>query len=89
MTYIKLWLKAEGTNKRARTVVLELLGETPQFYHGRKLNRFGEDNSFMCSGVIVDVQELIDKALVTKTKVMEMDKKYGMLTESLDLDGRE
>jgi hypothetical protein len=80
MPYIKLWLKAEGTNKRPRTMVLELIGETPQFYHGRKVNRFGEDNSFMRKdGVVVDLQELIDKALVTKTKALEMNRKHGWL----------
>ena len=70
MPYIKLWLKAEGTNKRPRTMVLELIGETPQFYHGRKVNRFGEDNSFMRKdGVVVDLQ----------TKALEMNRKHGWL----------
>lgn len=88
-TYLKLWLKPNNGRKRPYTVLLQLIAETPLFYHGRKVNCYGEDNSYERRGVLVDVQELIDKALVVKTKVLEMDKKYGMLTESLDLDGKD
>jgi hypothetical protein len=88
MTYIKLWIKPENGG-RMRTMLLALLFETAQFYHGRRVNCYGEDDSFMRrDGTIVDVQQLIDKALVVKTKVLEMDKKYGLLTESLPLNDR-
>jgi hypothetical protein len=77
--FVKLWFK-KGTPGKAKTMLLEVISETPSWWFGRKVNRFGDDNSYQRKdGVIVDVQQLIDKNAVEKFKELTMDKKYGEL----------
>ena len=79
MSYVKLWFK-KGTPGKSRTMLLEVISEPPVWWFGRKVNRFGEDNSYQRGdGMLVDVQQLISKAAVDKFKKLTMDKKYGEL----------
>lgn len=80
--YLKLWFAPEE-GKRAKTMLLEVLKETSLLYIGRKVNRFGDDGSYMDgSGTMVEPIQMIDKSLVTKTKDMRMDKKYCELVNA-------
>ena len=80
--YLKLWFIPEP-GKRAKTMLLEVLKETPLLYIGRKVNRFGDDDTYMDGeGTVVESIQMIDKSLVTKTKDMKMDKKYCELVNA-------
>ncbi len=80
--YLKLGFAPEP-GKRAKTMLLEVLKETPSLYIGRKVNRFGDDGSYMDGdGTMVESIQMIDKSLVTKTKDMRMDTKYCELVNA-------
>ena len=66
-------------NKRA--FYLDRITENDKFILGRKVNRFGKDNSYIrkSDGMIIDKQDMIFRDAIESITEMKMNNHYGEL----------
>lgn len=78
LKYLKIRLKDQAVGNGAKTILLEVLADKPDYILGYKVNLRGD--AVECTPNH-EVKQLIMRDAIKWTKEMELDKFYGMLEE--------
>jgi hypothetical protein len=81
-TYYKIWFKpgVVSTDGKIRTAGLfEITSETDHMLAARKVDKFGDDDSTLKGGVVIERVHVIHKSAIRRRQVWVMNNHYGEL----------